>query len=271
MPESILAHSESGNTEKSALVSVIMPAYNSAEFITEAILSVQKQTYSNWELLVIDDASKDFTLGKIKNLAKEEPRIKIFENKKNKGTGFSRNKGIRAAQGDFIAFLDADDLWKANKLEAQLEFMKNNELAVCYSSYERITENGQKRNEIIEALPYLTYQKLLKANYVGNLTGMYDVRQLDKIYAPDVRKRQDWALWLEAIKKGGTAKGIKEPLALYRLRKNSVSGNKLEMLGHNFNIYYRVLGFSFLKSLRCMGVFLKEQLLVKQRQLKQIK
>ncbi|MDT0647220.1 glycosyltransferase family 2 protein [Zunongwangia sp. F260] len=271
MPDSVLENSEASNTGKSALVSIIMPAYNSAEFITEAILSVQKQTYSNWELLVIDDASKDFTLTKIKKLAKKEPRIKIFENKENKGTGFSRNKGIKAAQGDFIAFLDADDLWKANKLETQLEFMKNNELAVCYSSYERITENGQKKNEIIEALPYLTYQKLLKANYVGNLTGMYDVRHLGKIYAPEVRKRQDWALWLKAVKKAEIAKGVKEPLALYRMRRNSISGNKLEMLVHNFSIYHHVLGFSVFKSLRCMGMFLKEQLLVKTRQLKRTK
>ena len=271
MPDADLETSKVTNPGTPALVSVIMPAYNSAEFITEAILSVQKQTYPDWELLVIDDASKDFTLSKVQTLAKEDPRIKILENKKNKGTGFSRNKGIRAAQGDFIAFLDADDLWKANKLETQLEFMKSNELSVSYSSYERIAENGQKRNEIIEALPYLTYQKLLKANYVGNLTGMYDVRQLGKIYAPDVRKRQDWALWLEAIKKGGTAKGIKEPLALYRMRRNSISGNKLEMLGHNFRIYHHVLGYSYFKSLKCMGLFLKEQLLVKTRRLKHVK
>ncbi|MDT0689627.1 glycosyltransferase family 2 protein [Salegentibacter sp. F188] len=271
MPASVLENLKGIRTDHSTLVSIIMPAYNSAEFITEAILSVQKQTYSNWELLVIDDASKDFTLSKVRTHAKEDPRIKLFENKKNKGTGYSRNKGIKAAKGDFIAFLDADDLWKVNKLEMQLEFMKSNELSVSYSSYERITENGQKRNEIIEALPYLTYEKLLKANYIGNLTGMYDVVQLGKIYAPEVRKRQDWALWLEAIKKGGTAKGLKEPLALYRLRRNSVSGNKLEMLGHNFNIYYRVLGFSFFKSLKYMGIFLKEQLVVKTRQLKPIK
>ncbi|MDT0649294.1 glycosyltransferase family 2 protein [Autumnicola edwardsiae] len=271
MSASGLGISEGTNTGKYGLVSVIMPAYNCAEFITEAMLSVQKQTYSHWELLVIDDASKDFTLSKVRNFAKEEPRIKIFRNKKNKGTGFSRNKGIKAAQGDFIAFLDADDLWKPDKLKTQLDFMKRNDLSVSYTSYERITENGQKRNEIVEALPYLTYPKLLKANYIGSLTGIYDVTQLGKIYAPEVRKRQDWALWLAAVKKGGTAKGIKEPLALYRMRRNSVSGNKLEMLVHNFQIYHHVLGFSFFKSLKCMGVFLKEQLLVKQRQLKRIK
>ncbi|WP_373057247.1 glycosyltransferase family 2 protein [Zunongwangia sp. H14] len=257
--------------KQSALVSIIMPAYNAAQFIMKAIASVQKQTYTNWELLIIDDNSKDFTVANIKKQAREDSRIKIFRNSTNRGAGYSRNKGIKAAEGDFIAFLDADDLWKPEKLEKQLEFMISNDVAVCFTSYELIYENGQKKHEVVQALPFLTYQKLLKANYVGNLTGIYKAAKIGKIYAPQIRKRQDWALWLSAVKKAGIAKGMLESLAFYRVRRNSVSGNKLEMLTYNFNIYYKFLDLSFWKSLKCMLIFLREQIIIKKRQIKQVK
>lgn len=256
--------------EKEALVSVIMPAYNSERFIAASIYSVQKQTYSNWELLVIDDASKDQTLAIIKDLASSDSRIKLLQNKENLGAGISRNKGIAQAKGKYIAFLDADDLWKPHKLQTQLNFMQENKVLVCFSSYEQIDENGRERREIVQALPVLTYQKLLKSNYIGNLTGIYNAFEIGKIYGPEIRKRQDWGLWLAAVKKAGLAKSIKEPLAIYRLRKNSVSGNKFEMLRYNFNIYHQVLGFGFFKSLGSMMVFLKEHFFVKRKQLRKL-
>lgn len=250
------------------MVSVIMPAYNSARFIMDSIRSVQEQTYTNWEILVINDASVDQTGEKVKQIMANDDRIKLFNNTNNLGAGFCRNKGIKASKGDYIAFLDADDLWKPKKLKTQLKFMEENRLAVCFSSYERISENGKSRGEIVEALPFLTYQKLEKANYIGNLTGIYHTAGIGKIYGPQIRKRQDWGLWLAAVKKGGTAKSIREPLAVYRVRKNSVSGNKLAMLTYNFKIYHQVLGYDFIKSIGCMLVFLKEHFFVKNRQLK---
>lgn len=253
---------------KAPLVSVIMPAFNSGRFILDSVNSVREQSYFNWELLVVDDASTDQTAEKLRQVMKIDDRIKLFNNTNNLGAGFCRNEGIKAAKGDYIAFLDADDLWKPNKLETQLEFMKENGVEVCFSSYERINENGKSRGEIVEALPFLTYQKLEKANYIGNLTGIYHAAKIGKIYGPEIRKRQDWGLWLAAIKKGGTAKSIQQPLAVYRIRKNSVSGNKLGMLTYNFKIYHQVLGYDFIKSLRCMLVFLKEHFFVKKRQLK---
>lgn len=252
------------------MVSVVMPAYNSEEFITAAIQSVKEQTYSNWELLVIDDASEDKTSAIVKELTREDHRIKLLRNEENQGAGISRNKGISQAKGAYIAFLDADDLWKPHKLQTQLEFMQKNEVSVCFSSYELISENGGKRSEIVQALPYVTYQKLLKSNYIGNLTGIYNASEIGKIYGPELRKRQDWGLWLTAVKIADPAKSIKEPLAVYRLRRNSVSGNKFEMLRYNFNIYNKVLGFGFFKSLRCMLMFLKEHFFVKRKQLKTI-
>lgn len=255
---------------ENSLVSVIMPVFNAENFIEAAVNSVISQTHSNWELFIIDDASTDGTLSNVENLAKQDLRIKVLRNKDNVGTGISRNKGIKAAQGDYIAFLDADDLWKPKKLEIQLEVMQQQGAAVCFSSYQPIEENGNSRNEIIEAYPILSYQKLLKSNYLGNLTGIYSTNKLGKIYAPEIRKRQDWALWLEAVEKGGPAIGIQRCLAKYRVRKGSISGNKLAMLRYNFNIYHQVLGFSFPKSLVYMLIFLKEHFLVKPKQVKRI-
>ncbi len=253
------------------LVSVIMPAYNSEDFITEAIASVQNQSYQNWELFVIDDFSIDGTCSLVENIIKLDPRVQLLKNLKNEGAGASRNKGIAAAKGDFIAFLDADDLWLPEKLEVQIKFMKENQLAMSFSSYHLISENGTYLSKGILALPKLNYKKLLKANYVGNLTGMYDVSKTGKIYSPLLRKRQDWALWLSVLKKVKFAKGIQQPLASYRIRKNGISTNKWALIKYNFQIYNRFLGFGSLKSSGYMILFLWEHFLVKRKQKKKIK
>ena len=254
--------------QKDGLVSVIMPAYNSQDFISESIQSVIDQDYQNWELWIIDDASKDSTKEIAKNFSNNDSRIHLIENTANLGTHHSRNKGIKAAQGDFIAFLDADDIWKTQKLSKQLEFIRKKDAHSCFSSYELISEDGTKLNKKVHALPELSYDKLLKANYVGNLTGIYNAKKLGKIFCPEISKRQDWALWLQVIKEGGTIYGIQESLAQYRVRKNSISRNKLEMLKYNFRVYHQVLGFSYFSSLWKMLIFLNEQFFVKSRQVK---
>lgn len=252
------------------LVSVIMPAYNSEAFISEAIRSVMEQTYTNWELLVIDDASSDSTCKVIQKFSRADDRIHILRNDSNQGTHQTRNKGIEAASGDFIAFLDADDLWKPEKLEKQLKILSSNTIAACFSSYELISEDGKPLNKKVEALPVLTYHKLLKANYVGNLTGIYNTKVLGKVYCPEIRKRQDWALWLKVIEEGGPMEGILDCLAIYRIREDSISQNKLEMLRYNFRVYNHVLGYGLLRSFWRMLIFLNEQFFVKSRQIKAI-
>ena len=252
--------------EESPLVSVIMPAYNSANFIAEAIQSVLQQTYLYWELLIIDDSSEDSTVQIIEKFILADPRIQLFQNKTNHGAGVSRNIGIKAAQGSFIAFLDADDLWLTKKLEIQLEFMKSHDLDMTFSSYYLINESGHELHKKIQALPILTYKKLLKSNYVGNLTGIYKVEKLGKIYSPTLRKRQDWALWLSILKRVESTKGIIEPLAKYRIRENSISNNKSSLLKYNYLIYREFLKYNKLKSLVKMGVFLKEHFFVKKKQ-----
>lgn len=257
--------------KKSALVSVITPVFNAEAFIAETIESVIQQTYSNWELLLVNDNSTDASFSILKKYTAEDSRIKIFSFSENKGAGHCRNKGIEEAKGEFIAFLDADDLWKPQKLQKQLDFMLKNDAEVCFSSYQLMDEAGKKLPIIAEALSFLNFKKLEKSNYVGNLTGIYHAEKLGKIYAPVVRKRQDWALWLKAVQKAGMAYGIKESLAYYRVRKDSISGNKLEMLSYNYNIYRKELNYGSLRSFYKMAVFLKEHFFIKKKQLKKLK
>lgn len=250
-----------------AKVSIITPLYNSEAFISETINSVLKQTFSNWELLLIDDCSSDKTIEIVKTFADQNPKITLFKNEKNLGAALSRNKGIERAKGDYIAFLDADDLWKPKKLEKQLTFMETQNCDVCFSSYEQINEFGTPLNKLVQALPVLSYKKYLKSNYIGNLTGMYSAKNLGKITAPNLRKRQDWLLWLKAIKVSGKpAKSVQESLAYYRVRKNSMSSNKLNLVKHNYWVYKKGLGFSTLKSMYRMGVFLFEHFFIKSKQ-----
>ena len=182
------------------LVSIITPMYNSEKFILKTIESVINQTYSNWELLLIDDGSIDNTIQIVEDFKQKYSNIKLIQNLTNLGAAQSRNKGILEAKGEYIAFLDADDLWKPNKLDLQIQFMQTHNCDVSFSSYEQIAENGKPLHKLVQALPKLTYNKYLKTNYIGNLTGMYNAKTLGKITSPDLRKRQDWLLWLAAIK-----------------------------------------------------------------------
>ncbi|MBU2949614.1 glycosyltransferase [Tamlana agarivorans] len=249
-----------------SLVTVITPMHDSEAYISESINSVLNQSYKNWELILIDDYSQDKTLKIIQPFLETYSNIKLLKNTVNSGAAISRNKGIEAAQGDYISFLDADDLWKPNKLEVQIHFMKTENCAVSFSSYEFIDENGKPLDKIAQALNSLSYSKLLKSNYIGNLTGVYDVKRLGKVTSPNLRKRQDWLLWLAVIKKSGKpALGMSESLAFYRVRKGSMSSNKMTLIKHNYWVYQKGLGFSKGKAFYSMLVFLKEHFFVKSK------
>lgn len=241
--------------------------FNSEAYISETINSIINQTFQNWELHLIDDGSTDKTLKIANQFITQHSNIKLLKNETNLGAAISRNKGIQAAKGKYIAFLDADDVWKPKKLQTQIAFMQSENCDVSFSSYEQMDETGKPLNKLIKALPELTYQTLLKSNYIGNLTGIYNAEVLGKITAPNLRKRQDWALWLLAIKKSGKpAKGIQESLAYYRVRKESMSSNKINLLKHNYWVYRKGLEFSILKSVFYMFVFLYEHFFVKSKQ-----
>ncbi len=251
----------------SPLVSIIMPAFNSEHYIEHALTSVINQTYPNWELLIVDDCSTDNTLKIIEKFCVQHAQIKYFQNTTNLGAAVTRNKAIKEAQGVYIAFLDTDDQWVFQKLEKQVLFMQQHDLDVSFSSYHLMNEDGKLLGKTVKALPVLNYNKLLKCNYVGNLTGMYNAERLDKVYAPNLRKRQDWLMWLKALQKSDkTAMGLEEALAVYRLRKGSISSNKIALLKYNYLVYRNGLKFSTLKSVYYLLVFLYEYFFVKSKQ-----
>src|SRR5210317_884076 len=189
------------------LVSVIIPNFNGAQFIERCIQSVQDQSYTNREVIIIDDGSTDGSKEIIDAFTASTEKIKAIFLNENYGTAVARNRGIELAQGRFIAFLDNDDAWLPAKLEVQIAYMKQNSCALSYSSYYSLNENFQDQ-KLIEAKPSLTYQQLLTSNYIGCLTAIYDTTILGKRYFPALKKRQDWALWLQIIKEGYTACGI---------------------------------------------------------------
>lgn len=230
------------------LVSIITPTYISEDFISETINSIISQTYTNWELLITDDCSDDNTVEIVKKFIKRDNRIKLFELKENSGAGVARNNSIKHAKGRYIAFCDSDDKWLPNKLKIQLEFMESENLYFTYSSYYRILEDGKRRG-VVTAPLFLTYSMLLRNNYVGCLTAIYNCDKLGKIYMSEIRKRQDWTLWLKILNHIQYTKGVAEPLALYRIRPNSISSNKLSLLKTTYKIYRKELNMGEIRSI----------------------
>jgi len=246
------------------LVSIVTPIYNKEQFVGETIETILNQTYKNWELLLINDASRDNSQKAVQEFINRDHRIKYFEFSKNKGAAEVRNYGSKMASGDFIAFLDADDLWHNSKLETQIQTLLENNVDVCFGGYEMIDAKSNP-------LPVLTHDKLLKANYIGNLTGIYNCKNLGKIYTKDLKKRQDWLLWIEALKRSRKpAHGISETIAYYRKSDNSLSSNKLNLIKHNFNVYRKGLNFNFVKSCFYLLLFFYEHFFVKARLIKSI-
>lgn len=244
------------------LVSVIIPTFNAEKYISETIQSVQNQTYQNWEIVLVDDASTDETQTIITSFLTDK-RIQFYPLEINSGTGISRNTALAKAEGKYIAFLDADDLWKPEKLQKQVAFMQANDLPFTFSFYDCIDEQGKSLGKRVEAPQNLSYRQLFFCNYVGNLTGIYDVDYFGKISISSIRKRQDWMLWLSILKKIKSAKPVPESLAFYRLRSNSLSTSKTELIRYNFAVYRQFHGFNLVVSILCMIGFLFTQLLIK--------
>ncbi len=237
-------------------VSIITPSYNSSKYVEECINSVINQTFSDWEHILIDDCSKDGSVEIIKKYVKEDHRFKLIQLDKNSGAGIARNRGIELSSGRFVAFLDCDDYWHSQKLEKQIEFMINNNYAFTYTDYYIINKNEKNPQYQIKAPEKVNYKKMLNNDYIGCLTAIYDTNFLGKNYMPDIRKRQDWVLWINILEKVDYAYCFQEPLAYYRIGDESLSKNKLKLLKHNFNVYHKELKISFLVSALMMINFL---------------
>jgi len=242
-----------------SLVSIITPLYNSEKFISETIESVLSQKYNNWEMIIVDDCSTDGGVEIVKDYKRNDERIKLIQLDKNSGAAIARNKAIEYAKGRFIAFLDSDDLWHPNKLKKQIDFMIINDYEFTYTGYQKITEKGQILDKYVSVKKKLSYKKALYSNYIGCLTVVYDRKKLGKIYMPLIKKRQDYALWLKILKIIKFGYGLDENLAYYRLRDNSMSSNKINLIKYHWKLYRDIEELSVLKSLYYLinNIFIK--------------
>ena len=232
------------------LVSIIMPAYNCVDYIAESIRSVQNQSYRNWELIVADDNSTDGTVDTVRSIAADDNRIHLLETDINLGPAAARNRAINSAQGDYIAFLDSDDIWFPDKLSRQISFMEQTGYDFTYTAYEKINERSEKMGIVVSAPKSVNYSSMLyRGDPIGNLTVVYDATKLGKFYVPDIKKRNDFALWLKMMHDCKRAYGLNEVLASYRVRAGSISSTrKSELLKYYWELYRDIERLSNIKS-----------------------
>lgn len=233
-------------------VSVVIPAYNAENFIENSINSVLQQTYIDFELIVINDCSKDRTANIVSELAKKDERIIFLQNKINHGVSFTQNLGISKARGKWIAFLDCDDLWEANKLEKQMALIKAHPDAVLtYTASSFIDYEGRPYSYIMAAEPEMTYKKLLKRNLLSCSSVIVRKDVISRIKMADDKMHEDYSAWLLILRETKCAYGINEPLLIYRISQNSKSSNRLQsakMIYHS----YRYVGYNHLLAVLLM-------------------
>ena len=218
------------------LVSIITPSYNTARFIAETINSVLAQTYTNWEMIIVDDCSKDDTDAVVSSFA--DSRIRYLKNEKNSGAAVSRNRALREAKGKWVAFLDSDDLWEPTKLEKQIAFMEHNDCHFSYTNYREIDDDGVSLGTMWTGPKKISKLSMYSFNYMGCLTVMYDRDYVGLVQIADLKKRNDYAMWVKVVKKC-PAYLLDEVLATYRVRgSGSIMDRKKSPLARvKFNYY----------------------------------
>ncbi len=237
----------------SDLISIITPTYNCGRFIGETIESVINQTYKNWEMIIVDDCSRDNTKDIVNKYAQNDDRIKYHLLETNSGAAIARTKAMELAKGDYMAFLDSDDLWFEDKLEKQLKFMKENNFNFVCTEYEQIDEQSNPLGKVIKVRDKANYNRVLLDCPVGNSTVMYNVKVMGKFKVPNIRKRNDDALWLQMLKKEEYIHGMQEILMKYRIRENSISSNKLDLVKYHWYLYREIENLSVIRSVFHIG------------------
>ena len=228
------------------LVSIITPCYNSEKFITETYQSIKDQIYINWEWIIVDDASTDESVEIIKSF--NDDRVKLLEQKINNGASEARNKGLNLAKGRYITFIDSDDLWMPNFLEKTISYLTNTKEELVYASYKRVDEDLQPLLTDFIAIDYIDKNRILYNCPIPMLTSVYDTERIGKITFPEAELREDHAMWIDLLQKVKYARAINETLAIYRIRNNSVSRNKLKIALKQYEVYRKYLKMNFFKS-----------------------
>lgn len=240
-------------SQSAPLFSIVMSNYNCQQYVGQAIQSVLDQTLADWELLVVDDSSSDGSSAVIDALACDNNRIRLFVKPENTGAALTRNLAIETARGRYITFLDSDDLWHERKLERQLAFFRQTQAPLVYSAYEKIDAQGRRMERLINVPDRIDYQGLLRSTVIATLTAAYDTHKVGRVFMPDIRKRQDYALWLKILRHGGVARGLNEPLAYLRKRPGSLSSNKLSAAWYTWQVYRQIEDLPLATSLDCFS------------------
>lgn len=226
-----------------ATVSIIMPSYNTARFLSTTVDSVLAQTFQDWELIAVDDHSTDDSLDILRRYKAREPRMQVLSLREHVGPAGARNAATHAARGSYVAFLDSDDAWLPQKLERHIAFVRESAAALSFTAYRKIDEDDSLGG-LVEVPNTVDYKALLYSNCIGCSTAIYDTVRLGKVFFPDIARRQDHGLWLKILRKGLRAHGLNDPLTLYRVRKQSVSSNKFIAAAYQWQLYRRVEGLS---------------------------
>lgn len=243
------------------LVSVVMPVYNSAATLGAAIRSVLTQTHSDLELLVTDDKSSDGSMDLLMEFARQDERVLPVSAPERGGAGRARNLAIERARGDYVAFLDSDDMWLPEKTERQIAFAAAGSAPLTYTSYYKMDADydGEStgfvpNGRVIKARAHVDYRAMLIQDHIGALTAMYDRNVLGTRLMPEMLKRQDYALWLSIMRDGFDARGLSEPLAVYRAHQaGSLSSNKLSLVKYNWSLYRQHEELSVPRSTRALA------------------
>lgn len=225
-----------------------MPAFNAGNYIENAVDSVLNQTYPNWELIIIDDGSTDDTLNIISEISKVDKRIFILKNKVNLGVSATRNKGVKFANYDWIAFLDSDDLWAQDKLDKQVEMIKHKNASFIFTSYTFMNTEGIYYKGVFEAPQVIDYKQLRKQNVINTSSVLTKKKYLEDFPMEQDNMHEDFATWLRILKKYGVAHSVKEPLTVYRISRDSKSGNKIKSVIMTFKVF-RFVGLNFVQSI----------------------
>lgn len=236
------------------MISIVVPVYNAAKYIEQTISMVQKQTYTDWELILVEDCSKDASREVLQKLVKEleDSRIHVIYKEKNEGAASARNTGLMAATGEYLAFLDADDIWKETKLEKELAFLEEKKAAFVFTSYEFGDEQGIGTGKFVHVPEKLSYKQALSRTVIFTSTTLFDLKKLDKsrLIMPEVPS-EDSATWWQILRAGYTAYGYPEITTIYRRPPKSLSSNKGKAIQRIWFLYRKVEKLPLLTSVVC--------------------
>lgn len=229
-------------------VSVIMPSFNSANFIKKAIDSVLSQSYSQWELIIVDDCSVDNSIKIIEQYVETDHRIRLIKKDINSGVADTRNLAIKFATGFYLAFLDSDDIWHSKKLEIQVDFMKKNNASISFTQYFRINSQDIVIKEVQNIPELVGYTDLLKGNSIAMSTSMIEYKKVGDVFFQKIG-HEDYYFWLNVLKSGFVAHGLKETLVYYRVHQTSLSANKFKAIKYTWFIYKNMLKLNIFETI----------------------